>query len=76
MRRYLLTLMLAGALAVPAYAQEADPEADATESVEEPEESEDDSDLDEQGYSNTEDDDFVPSEDIPADQAIPFPTDI
>ena len=35
----------------------------------------DDSDLDEQGYEN-QDDDFKPSEDIPADQSVAFPTDI
>ena len=32
-------------------------------------------DLDEQSYEEPEDD-FVPTEEIPADQAIPFPTDI
>lgn len=35
----------------------------------------DDTGLDEQGFSN-EDDDFNPSEDIPADQSIEFPADI
>lgn len=43
---------------------------------EEEEEVEDDSDLDDQSYADTEEDDFRPSEDIPADQSIPFPTDI
>lgn len=33
------------------------------------------SDLDEQTYEE-EDDDFVPTEEIPADEPIPFPTDI
>ena len=32
-------------------------------------------DLDEQSYEEP-DDDFIPTEEIPADQAIPFPTDI
>ncbi len=32
-------------------------------------------DLDEQNYEEPEDD-FIPTEEIPADQAIPFPTDI
>jgi len=36
----------------------------------------DDSDLDETSYADTEEEDFVPTEDIPTDQAIPFPTDI
>jgi len=35
----------------------------------------DETGLDEQGFSD-EDDDFRPSEDIPADQSIAFPTDI
>ena len=36
---------------------------------------EDDFDLDDQTYGE-EDDDFVPSEEIPADEPIPFPTNI
>lgn len=35
----------------------------------------DDSDLDEQVYEE-DDDDFIPSEEIPVDEAIPFPTNI
>lgn len=35
----------------------------------------DDSDLDEQVYEEDEDD-FIPSEEIPVDEAIPFPTNI
>ena len=35
-----------------------------------------DLDLDEENYRDAEEEDFVPTEDIPADQAIPFPTDI
>lgn len=35
----------------------------------------DDSDLDEQVYEEDEDD-FIPSEEIPVDEAIPFPIDI
>ena len=35
----------------------------------------DDADLDLQTYEE-DDDDFVPTEEIPADQAIPFPSDI
>ena len=34
-----------------------------------------DADLDEQTYEE-DDDDFVPTEEIPADEPIPFPTDI
>jgi hypothetical protein len=35
----------------------------------------DDSDLDEQSYEQ-DDDDFVPTEEIPADEPIPFPSNI
>jgi len=34
------------------------------------------SELEEESYADAEEEDFVPSEDIPTDQAIPFPTDI
>ena len=36
----------------------------------------DDPELDVQGFDPTADDDFIPSEDIPADAPIAFPTDI
>ena len=75
-------------LSMPAWTQEAEePAADAeavseTEAAAEPEPETDEEDpefdetgLDEQGFSN-EDDDFNPSEDIPADQSIEFPADI
>jgi hypothetical protein len=65
-------------LVIPAWAQDQDPEPEETEETEETrveDEEVDDSDLDEQGFSD-EDNDFRPSEDIPADQSIPFPTDI
>ncbi len=32
--------------------------------------------LDDQGFEDEDSDDFVPTEEIPADQSIPFPTDI
>ena len=72
-------------LATSATAQEAagDAEDAAAVAVEEPaaEEGEDapeeidDSDLDEQTYEES-DDDFVPTEEIPADEPIPFPSNI
>jgi hypothetical protein len=81
MHRYLLTIMLLVAGA-SAWGQDSAPE-DETRSLE-PEqtaeeasdEQEDDADLDDESYLDTEEEDFVPTEDIPADQAIPFPTDI
>lgn len=50
-------------------AEEASAEADAVDALDDPE-------LDAQGFDPTADDDFVPSEDIPADAPIAFPTDI
>jgi hypothetical protein len=81
MRRYLLTtvLLLAGACA---WAQEDAPgdEADAPDAPETADESsaeqDEDLDLEDESYRDAEEEDFVPTEDIPADQAIPFPTDI
>lgn len=76
LHRYLLTLLFTLALAAPAWAQDAEPDADASEEAQSEVDEKDDSDLDDQNYAGSEDDDFVPSEDIPADQSIAFPTDI
>jgi len=79
MHRYVLTILL---LAAAAWAQDSAPgdEAEGQESAETAEEAADeqaeDLDLDEENYRDAEEEDFVPTEDIPADQAIPFPTDI
>jgi hypothetical protein len=62
-------------LAMPSWAQDEDTESEETEESQVEAEEVDDSDLDEQGFTD-EDNDFRPSEDIPADQSIPFPTDI
>ncbi len=81
MHRYLLTIMLLAAGGV-AWAQDSAPEDEPRspepgETAEQAsDEQEDDLDLDDENYLDTEEEDFVPSEDIPADQAIPFPTDI
>jgi hypothetical protein len=65
-------------LAANAWPQDSDTGADADEP--EPAQTEaseeEDAELDEGSYVDAEDDDFRPSEDIPADQSIPFPTDI
>ncbi len=50
-------------------------EEEATAEVDAPDEL-DDPELDVQGFDPTADDDFIPSEDIPADAPIAFPTDI
>jgi hypothetical protein len=77
--RFLIALFLGTILAAASWAQDADSdEAGVTEETQvEAEEAdiEDDTDLDEQTYSDA-DDDFRPSEEIPADQSIAFPTDI
>ncbi len=91
MYRFLLTTILGVTLAGPMWAQEADEQVGDTEvvedtnpAIEEPtDEAEaeveteefDEAGLDEQGFSD-EDDDFRPSEVIPTDQSIEFPTDI
>lgn len=54
---------------------ETDSETEDEEEVEEEVEVIDETGLDEQGFSD-EDDDFRPSEVIPTDQSIDFPTDI
>jgi len=83
--RFSLALLLSILFALNAWSQDDETqtgtgtENEATEPSQpaaEEEQSVDDSDLDEQSYADTEDDDFRPSEDIPADQSIPFPTDI
>ena len=88
MPRLLLTLLLSFFIGGPAWPQEveaASEAAPAANEVAEPEFTEpepaeevaeiDDSDLDLQTYEE-DDDDFVPSEEIPADVPIPFPSNI
>lgn len=81
MKRLLLILGLAGFLSVAAWSQDERPQTDEAEEVEASEaetpgdEDAESAELDEQDYVD-EDDDFRPSEDIPADQSIAFPTDI
>ena len=82
MHRFLIALLLGTMLTAASWAQDADSDegAEAEETqveADEVDEAEDvdDSDLDDQTYSDV-DDDFRPSEDIPADQSIAFPTDI
>jgi len=88
MHRYLLTTILIMLLSMNAWSQEQEPGTEAgTESGDEANTAEpaaedevepevDDSDLDQGSYADAEEEDFVPTEDIPTDQSIPFPTDI
>ena len=82
--KFLIVILLAFFLAGSAWAQEEGdsaegqtegqaqaPEAAAADDAEEV----DDSDLDEQTYEE-DDDDFIPTEEIPADEPIPFPSNI
>jgi len=88
MPKSLITFLIVLFLAGPAWPQEVEAGSEAAPSanevaepeVTEPEQAEavaeiDDSDLDVQTYEE-DDDDFVPSEEIPADELIPFPSNI
>ena len=86
MREKIIAFMLSMSLGLSATAQdeatdeEAEPASADAEQVEDETGSEDeeeleDADLDDQSYEE-DDDDFVPTEEIRADEPIPFPTDI
>jgi hypothetical protein len=90
MSKHLLGLILLAFMTVPGWSQEAEPEAGVA-ATEAPAASDDtavaegvdsaapadvnDDDLDLQTYEEDEDD-FVPTEEIPADEPIPFPSNI
>lgn len=78
--RQLITLLLALFLISVSWSQETnDSDEPETEVAEESvgTEEEYDSELDEQGYgTEEEEDDFIPSEEVSADQSLPFPVDI
>jgi hypothetical protein len=88
MHKLLTTCLLLLLLALPSGAQEERPAGDTTTPAEtgadtgadtaagtDTAKEADDSDLDEQTYDK-DDDDFVPTEEIPADEPIPFPSNI
>lgn len=86
-RQILAAFLCALMLTLPAAAQESDDsddaeivtDGDAADAVEEtPAEDTviEEAGLDQQGFEKEDDDDFIPSEEIGADQSIPFPTDI
>lgn len=84
MRLRTTLLMLAWFACAPAFAQdeaESDPgaEAETEQPAATPEADEDEGaapEIDDQSYLDIEEDDFRPSEEIPTDQSITFPTDI
>lgn len=79
MMKHLITLLLTLFLVSVSWAQDSqessDTEAEVAEVAEAAEE-EDDSDLDEQGYGQEDEDDFIPSQEVSADQSLAFPVDI
>ena len=82
MQRFALLIMLFALIGFSAVAQEdTDPPAeeaeqvDAEETAAEVDEAEEPV-VDDEYYQDVDDEDFRPSEDIPADQSIPYPTDI
>lgn len=89
MRRMIMLLLLSTVFVSPVWSQEddADAAAEAEQSEETPEIDEpaepavdepivDEPIVDDEFYQDVDDKDFRPSEDIPADQSIPFPSDI
>ena len=78
MYRILPTLLMALLMSQAGWTQDAEPDAGEEEAAAETAtDTEDDvSDIESESYADAEEEDFVPTEDIPADQAIPFPTDI
>ena len=76
MMRYLITLFLVLPLASSAWGQNVEESRDIDATEVEIREQEDDLDLDEQGYENKEEDDFIPSQEISADKSLVFPVDI
>ncbi len=78
--KFLIAILLVFFLAGSAWTQEegesTEGQTEAPDGAEADDEEEiDDSDLDEQTYEE-DDDDFVPTEEIPADAPIPFPSNI
>ena len=80
MYRILPTLLMALLMSQAGWTQDAEPDAGeeeaAAETTADAEDDVDVSDIESESYADAEEEDFVPTEDIPADQAIPFPTDI
>ena len=82
MQRIALLIMLYVLFVFSALAQEdTDPLAEEAEQVDAAETAAEEDEVDEpivddEYYQDVDDEDFRPSEDIPADQSIPYPTDI
>jgi hypothetical protein len=86
MSKYFVSLVMLAFLVTPSWSQEDSAAGETIEETEAPDpsgpaetvvedEAADDADLDQQTYDE-DDDDFVPTEEIPADEPIPFPSNI
>jgi len=78
-RRPILAFLVGIAFASVSWAQDTNTADEVVEEVAATESQEPDTDdvnVDDGSYLDQDDEDFRPSEEIPADQAIPFPTDI
>lgn len=77
--KYLTTLLLAIFLTSVSWSQDAeisgDEEAQETD-VSAPGDRDDEDDVDKPGYEKEDDDDFIPSQEVSADQTLAFPVDI
>jgi len=79
LRHSILASLIGVAFASVSWAQDtntADDVVDEVETTESQELDAEDVNVDDGSYLDQEEEDFRPSEEIPADQAIPFPTDI
>ena len=79
MRRTFSWFLLCIVFALPVWSQDEDTDAVAEEEQTEATPEVDEADepiVDDEFYQDVDDKDFRPSEDIPADQSIPFPSDI
>ena len=78
-RQAFLAIILGASFSVTGWTQEAEEPDDEEVVTEDPASEEvaaEEVDVDDGSYLDAEDEDFRPSEEIPADQSIPFPTDI
>ena len=78
-RQAFLAIILGVSFSVAGWTQEAEEPDDEEVVTEDPASDEvaaEEVDVDDGSYLDAEDEDFRPSEEIPADQSIPFPTDI
>jgi hypothetical protein len=76
MRRYLIVLVCGLLLSGTGGSQEPEDASTEDDSAETAPDEDETPEVDDESYIDAEDEDFRPSEEIPTDQSIPFPTDI